>query len=253
MVININCRNAFSKLKKEFPDAFPDTLKLKCDAGHANLAERCGVMLTHMRRIANPRSDTRWNQCTKSLQDFETTALEGLVMPLKEIITETCTIDRSFSGVSSDTPRKVLARKRSDTSQVSCDSYGLANCPEISRKLLARHSSGESDVSMDSDGLPTVPTFYFPLLLPKKALAALAVLKRPAAAVMNNKFQKLKANAEAAAPKANGKAKAKAKAKPIAVAKSFAKPANALKLRPHGCSKCRQRPGCTNSCWLQRG
>ena len=88
MVINFNCRNAFSKLKKEFPDAFPETLKFKRDNGHANLAERCGVMLTHMRRIANPRSDTRWNQCTKSLQDFETTALEKMVMPLKEIINE---------------------------------------------------------------------------------------------------------------------------------------------------------------------
>ena len=111
MVININCRNAFSKLKKEFPDAFPDTLKLRCDAGHANLAERCGVMLTHMRRIANPRSDTRWTQCTKSLQDLQTTALEGLVMPLKEIITDTCTIDRSFSGVSSDTQGRSLQGK----------------------------------------------------------------------------------------------------------------------------------------------
>jgi hypothetical protein len=241
-----NCRNAFSKLKKEFPDAFPETLKLKCDNGSQNLAERCGVMLTHMRRIANPNDDLRWKQCTNCLQDFETTALERIVMPLKDIIDGSSSIARTHSGVSSETPRKSLARRSSDTSQVSCDSHGIPKCPEIpdTSKHLARHHSGESAFSCDSEGIPKCPHVDFPLLLPKKALA---VLKRPAAAIQEPN----KANAQAAAPKANGKAKAKAK--PKAVAKSMVKPANALKLRPRGCSKCRRRPGCCNSCWLQRG
>jgi hypothetical protein len=241
-----NCRNAFTKLKKEFPDAFPETLNLRGDNGTQNLAERCGVMLTHMRRIANPKDDSRWKQCTNCLQDFETTALEKIVLPLKDTIDRSCSIARMHSGVSSDTPRKSLARESSDTSQVSCDSHGIPKCPEIpeTSRHLARHHSGESAFSFDSEGIPKCPVVDFPLLLPKKALA---VLKRPASAMQEPN----KANAKAAAPKANGKAKAKAK--PTAVAKSFAKPANALKLRPHGCSKCRKRPGCTNSCWLQRG
>ena len=31
------------------------------------------------------------------------------------------------------------------------------------------------------------------------------------------------------------------------------KPSNALQLRPNGCGKCRQKPGCAPSCWKMRG
>ena len=47
--------------------------------------------------------------------------------------------------------------------------------------------------------------------------------------------------------KAKSKGNAKGKGKAHKVRKP--KPAKWLKERPHGCSKCRNSPGCTPSCW----
>ena len=44
--------------------------------------------------------------------------------------------------------------------------------------------------------------------------------------------------------------------KPAAASKkpaAFKKPASWFKLRPDGCGKCRNVPGCTPSCWKYRG
>ena len=77
---------------------------------------------------------------------------------------------------------------------------------------------------------------------------------------------KAKAKAKAQCMKSQPKAKAKAKAKaackakaksqPKAVMKKFTRDevrkmtlAARIKLRPHGCTKCRQKPGCTPSCF----
>ena len=67
----------------------------------------------------------------------------------------------------------------------------------------------------------------------------------------------------AAVAKATGKAMAKGgkalmpKAtvlkRPGAATKRAEKPASWLKAYPHGCSKCRNVPGCTLSCWKERG
>jgi hypothetical protein len=252
-------------LKKEFPDAFPEALNLKSDDADRFLAERCGILLNHLRRVSNPKDRTRWKQCTNCLQDYETAALSKLVMPLKEATSETTSPGSFFSrevspGASAETPRKSLARERSDTSQASLDSEGIPKVPDFpwtARKSLVRNHSWESAESIDSEGFAKCPVMNFPVLLPKKALelskrpaAALASLRRPAAAISEPMAQNLKAKAKAVASKANGKAKAKAK--PRAVSK-WVKPANALKIKPNGCSKCRWKPGCSNSCFRQRG
>ena len=53
--------------------------------------------------------------------------------------------------------------------------------------------------------------------------------------------------------KAQGIAKKKKAAKANTKAKKQKKPARWLKMRPNGCSKCRETPGCTPSCWKGRG
>ena len=259
-----NSRTAFGMLKKEFPDAFPEALDLKADDADRFLAERCGTLLNHLRRVSNSKDRTRWKQCTNCLQDYETAALSKIVMTLKEAASE-ATRDASpgsFVSREAETPRKSLVRNHSLDSAESIDSEGFAKVPDFpwpARKSLVRHHSLESGESMDSEGFAKVPVMNFPVLLPKKALelskkpaAALAALKRPAAAISEPKAQNPKAKAKAVASKANGKAKAKAKAKPRAVSK-WVKPANALIIKPNGCSKCRWTPGCTNSCFRQRG
>jgi radical SAM protein with 4Fe4S-binding SPASM domain len=57
------------------------------------------------------------------------------------------------------------------------------------------------------------------------------VMKKKAAVMKAMKAKKIKVPMKAAAKKKN------------------AKPKKWLKLRPHGCSKCRYIPGCTLSCW----
>jgi hypothetical protein len=143
-----------------------------------------------------------------------------------------------------------LSRLGSDT--VSLDSSDLPKCPAVNlsgRRHLERNHSEQSALSCDSYNLPKCPAVNFSgqVLLPKKAWA---LLKRPAAAI-TEPSQDPQAKAKPPVIKASGKAKAKAK--PTGVAKASAKPKNALKLRPEGCSKCRRVPGCTNSCWRQRG
>ena len=201
-------------------------------------------------RVSNSKDRTRWKQCTNCLQDYETAALSKIVMTLKEATSE-ATRDASpgsFVSREAETPRKSLVRNHSLDSAESIDSEGFAKVPDFpwtARKSLVRHHSLESGESMDSEGFAKVPVMNFPVLLPKKALelskkpaAALAALKRPAAAVSEPKAQNPEAKAKAVASKANGKAKAKAKAKPRAVSK-WVKPANALIIKPNGCSKCR--------------
>jgi hypothetical protein len=76
------------------------------------------------------------------------------------------------------------------------------------------------------------------------------VMKRPASSkpAGNQKTSKAKA-------KATVKAKAKAKGSKSKKASSgHAVPSDTvrLKLKPAGCSKCRNKPGCTPSCWAGR-
>ena len=63
-----------------------------------------------------------------------------------------------------------------------------------------------------------------------------------------------------AAAKGQTSSKTKPKTKPAAAkgqtsskGKPNTKPASWIKLRPNGCAKCRNVPGCTRSCWAKRG
>jgi hypothetical protein len=229
--------------------------------------------MNHLRRITLHGADSiRWKQCIKPLQNFEAECLKEIVAPLQNFLEETGakTGDPSHSAASS-TPRKSLSRLGSDTSQVSCDSSDLPKCPAVNlsgRKHLERNHSEQSALSCDSYGLPKCPAVNFSgqALLPKKAWA---LLKKPAAAIaepsqkadpkakptgaVEKALLKRPAAAITEPPVIKASGKAKAKAKPTGVTKASAKPQNALKLRPEGCSKCRRVPGCTNSCWRQRG
>ena len=104
----------------------------------------------------------------------------------------------------------------------------------------------------------------------KAAVEAVNVLKRPASKQIGMKetvLHKQEPNKKQTAMKANpkGEGGSKKKAAAAKAAKGKVRPAKsgkgtlqtisrkvAAKKYPKGCSRCRQRPGCTPSCWLRR-
>lgn len=83
-------------------------------------------------------------------------------------------------------------------------------------------------------------------------------MKRPAAAstkpaaAPSEANSKIDSNPKPKATKAIPMKKPGAKAKGNVKKPELKKPPNALKLYPHGCGKCRYKPGCTPSCFKYR-
>jgi len=125
--------------------------------------------------------------------------------------------------------------------EVSLDGHGLPSMlrsPPAAKRVLAVRVSDESALSLDSAGLPKMlgkgKESY-----PKETsiLEKLQLVKRPDACDSSAKNVMKKPSAKAAVGKV--------------LVKIIRK--NALKMRPKGCSKCREKAGCTPSCWRLRG
>ena len=109
--------------------------------------------------------------------------------------------------------------------------------PAVEVNALLQQALCERDASKKQSGTGTC--MRRPATSVKKAAPA---LKKPAAC-----------QAKPVAKPAAFKAKAVATKMPMHSKGPIPQGRQRLKLRPDGCSKCRQRPGCCDSCWVGRG
>jgi hypothetical protein len=106
-----------------------------------------------------------------------------------------------------------------------------------------------SDGSTRTSECPNL-VLTLPIKRPAAAKAASDILKKPAAASKPRTKKKQAASNTLKSPAAASSTDSMPPSS--SYPKYTCKPDDALALRPGGCSRCRNRPGCTPSCWLQR-